>query len=582
MNKLIDYIKKHSITDIALIIVSIIVGSILLGNHSILPVTDIGRELFLPEQILKGYVPYKDITLIYFPFAYYINAFVYKIFGVSVNSLIIWQTILCIIFMIMFYLLSRGFLNRRISLLLSLLVIFSCIFNKLTLFSYIFPYSYATVYGIFGFFASAFCFVKLFKTNNIKYVYLAALASGFSISCKMEFFTCLIFLVIGLLLYRRLKFVQYFKVFLIICIFPAIEILILFLQGVSWQNIHDAFDFIKAFSTSAIMTDFLTFQGLYLFDYINFTKDAVYYTRALLGIITACYIALFIYKKYHSIFIIFLIPYMLFFICFYIERDFLFVHSLWVALPMILFLLTAIFIKPLFQENKAIFIFLIFSLLISQREFFHLKLFLYGSYYFPFLILSLCILIDKFCPEEIFEINTEKLLILVLILLNIFYINYLGILWKETPSQLITNSPKGSLYTEKDVAKILNQAFEFIENNIDKNASILVLPEGNIINYFSNRKVDLHCFMMDRLYHDAYGEEKAKAIIEKTNSDYIVITKLKRKKTETIFERDFLYYKKSNVSAKYIYDNYDIIFRRCILTEKREKDIFLIILKKKK
>ena len=152
MNKLTDYIKKHPIIDIVLITVSIIVGSILLGNHSILPTVDIGRELFLPEQILKGAVPYKDITLIYFPFAYYINAFVYKILGVSVSSLIIWQTILCIIFMIMFYLLSRDFLNRKISFVLSLLVIYSCIFNRFSLFSYIFPYSYSTVYGVFGFF----------------------------------------------------------------------------------------------------------------------------------------------------------------------------------------------------------------------------------------------------------------------------------------------------------------------------------------------------------------------------------------------------------------------------------------------
>jgi len=579
MTKIIDYIKKHSIIDIVLITISIIVGSILLGNHSILPAIDIGRELFLPEQILKGYVPYKDITLIYFPLAYYINAFVYKILGVSVSSLLIWQTILCIIFMIMFYLLSRGFLNRRISLLLSLLVISSCIFSRSALFSYIFPYSYANVYGIFGFFVCAFCFVKLFKTNNIKYVYLAALASGFSISCKMEFFTCLIFLVIGLLLYRRLKFVQYFKVFLIICIFPAIEILILFLQGVSWQNIHDAFDFIKAFSNTNVMINFLTYQGLYLFNYIGFVKDAIYFTKELLDITIECFLALFIYKKYRLVFVLPLVSYMLFVVCFGFEDYSIHLHLLWVALPIILFLLTAIFIKPIFQENKAIFIFLIFSLLISQREFFHLKLFVYGSYCFPFLILSLCILIDKFCPKEIFEVRTEKLLIFVLILLTVFHIKYLEIAWKETPSQLITNSPKGSLYTEKGVAKILNQAFEFIENNIDKNASVLVLHEGNIINYFSDRKVDLHCFMMDRLYHDAYGEEKAKDMIEKTNSDYIVITKLDSH--VYMFDADFLYYKDSSASAKYIYDNYDIIFETDASKEERGKDNFLIILKKK-
>ena len=41
---------------------------------------DVGREVYYPEQILNGKILYKDLFVIYVPFAYLFNFILFKIF----------------------------------------------------------------------------------------------------------------------------------------------------------------------------------------------------------------------------------------------------------------------------------------------------------------------------------------------------------------------------------------------------------------------------------------------------------------------------------------------------------------------
>ena len=63
---------------------------------------------------------------------------------------------------------------------------------------------------------------------------------------------------------------------------------------------------------------------------------------------------------------------------------------------------------------------------------------------------------------------------------------------------------------------------------------------------------------MDRLYHDAYGEETAKDIIAQSNSDYIILIK---GFDINDFFKPYLYKQNETPSAKYIFDNYREISR---------------------
>src|ERR1700681_1725883 len=53
------------------------------------PLVDFGRELYVPWQLTKGKVLYRDIASLFGPFSQYLNALWFKLFGVSVTTLVV-------------------------------------------------------------------------------------------------------------------------------------------------------------------------------------------------------------------------------------------------------------------------------------------------------------------------------------------------------------------------------------------------------------------------------------------------------------------------------------------------------------
>ena len=53
------------------------------------PIVDFGRELYVPWQITRGRVLYRDIASLFGPLSPYINAFWFRLFGVSLTTLVV-------------------------------------------------------------------------------------------------------------------------------------------------------------------------------------------------------------------------------------------------------------------------------------------------------------------------------------------------------------------------------------------------------------------------------------------------------------------------------------------------------------
>ena len=58
---------------------------------------DFGRELYVPWQITNGAVLYKDLAYFFGPFSPYLNALLFKIFGVSLLTIAIFNIVLIIV-----------------------------------------------------------------------------------------------------------------------------------------------------------------------------------------------------------------------------------------------------------------------------------------------------------------------------------------------------------------------------------------------------------------------------------------------------------------------------------------------------
>lgn len=554
MMKIFDKIKNINCNNLFLLIIPIMVliYSILFSHHWQYVLIDKGREFLISQEVLNGKVPYKDITLIYFPFAYYINALIFKIFGVSINSLICVLTFVCMIAMTGYYFLAKEFLKEKTALTLTMLVICSCIFAPLDLFNYIVPYSYGRLYGVFGFWGCTYSMIRFIKTNNIKFAYIAALFAGFTLCCKLEFLSIIILLIIGFSLAQKLTFKNYLKIFLTMLLFPAIVLSTLFLQGVSIKNIADSIIFGFEFARTPVMTEFLSNSGMYPLQFDQKFSEMCFGSYKLVKIIVICFIGLFLYKKYRFW------PILLFtlIVINQYEYDWQLLQESWDGFSLIIAIVFLLKFKELYNNDKPALFLTLAALFLCQREFFRLSLSSYGSYSLPLILLCFFMFINKFLPKDIGGIKIYKLLQVFAVVLIIFYTR--NLFGHRLECQYPIYTDKGRIYTSLRMSNLISKTRDFIIQNTDKNATILVLPEGNYLNFITGRKVDMHCFMLDRLYYDAYGDEKSRDVVADTKSDYIIIFK----GLDTyLFERPFLFDDKESLLVKYIESNYEKVKR---------------------
>ncbi len=112
---------------------------------------DTGRELDLPRRLAEGQLLYRDARFYYGPLAPYLNALLYRIFGIHLDVLV-WAGIASAALMTLaIYRLARFFVPRWASAALAVAFIYLCAFAHLyvgAIFNFVLPYTFAATYGI--------------------------------------------------------------------------------------------------------------------------------------------------------------------------------------------------------------------------------------------------------------------------------------------------------------------------------------------------------------------------------------------------------------------------------------------------
>lgn len=269
MQKIKTFIISNSSEILSVFSIFIIFSSLifLFWNHFGLAIVDCGREAYFPEQILEGKILYKDIFNIFGPLSYLINVAFYKLLGINLNTLRIAGAINTFLTIFLLYFITRLFTSREISWTVTVFIIIACAFCSFcNAFNYVFPYSYAMSYSFSAFLFSVLFSIFYLKTSKQFFMPLSWFFLGISIVSKHDFIPYILFLALFMIVmayYKKLdtKYIIYSVIaFLTV---PVISFSILFLQGLTLNELFNQIEIVKRFARVPANIHFHTTVGFY-------------------------------------------------------------------------------------------------------------------------------------------------------------------------------------------------------------------------------------------------------------------------------------------------------------------------------
>ena len=194
MNKT-DLFHKDSPSEVIGMVVVVIVGIVMAWLSWLKwcdPIIDFGRELYIPWALCQGKILYKDINMFFYgPLSYYLNALLFTIFEVHINTIIGFNLILISVIAVLIHKIVKTVSNPVCAFfsVLSFIVLFAFpryfpVLND----NFVTPYSHAVTHGMALSFL-AFFFLSLYLSKNrIIYAYLCWFVSGLVLLTKVEIF----------------------------------------------------------------------------------------------------------------------------------------------------------------------------------------------------------------------------------------------------------------------------------------------------------------------------------------------------------------------------------------------------------
>lgn len=523
---------------------------------------DVGREAYIPWQMLKGQLLYKDIFNVYGPLGYQINAILYYIFGIHLNTLYFAGFFNSLIILYSVFFISKLFVDKKIALTLTALVLGACVYSNSLFFNFIFVYSYSAVYALSGFLLSLYFALKFIRDKKTYALILAFLFAGFSFACKIENAPYFCFLFACLPFFAKRDWKKYLYAAAAFFTFPALSFGTLLVQGVSLNDFTHAAVLIKRLVEAKATTFFYANYGLYFnkaifFRVINYFGKLILYillpsaTVFALNFIKAKYVQNNFIKGFINFFIFaFMTGFVLKNLRFFEANN----HNMFCWLGIACLVILAGFVvrfcltgattktKTAISTTDLMYTFLLTSAIcVSFKGLFAITITCYGTFTVTALIIPFVIFLTKyFLPSEPME-NAPFQEILAKYTpkvsenIKIAFVNTIIILcYTATAACLFANIDRittGNLYTIKTPNGLMsirsvypdqNVLLDYIIKNTPQNARIVTVPEGVTINFLTQRDSHNKYYYLIPGNVEVFGEENILNDFKQNPPDYFI------------------------------------------------------------
>jgi len=504
-------------------------------------IIDTGRELWLPAELLKGKILYKDIVSFHGLLPPYLIAGLYKLFGVSVNTLIYTGIAITLIVSFTVYRIARFFLDQAFSTLIVLNFLFVCAFGcyiRCAIFNFILPYAFASTFFTMFTVLSIYFFLKFIFAGKKKNILIWALFLTAALLCRLESALAVwpAFGLSGLILAVRQQKVERCK--LLAYLFLPLIITAL-CYGVFFLITHTFHDFCESsiMAIKATADTPMGKKGLGLDDVPSSLSQISLSFLLHIAVFFALAMLCRIVNKFQNgdkTFAQTIIPLLAAFLFFMaLKQSFLLYEIQFRCLTLVLLCGTiAYFLQAVgrIPTNRSLGLFVLFaaSSLITCRIFFAPSVHRYGFFLLTLpLLCYYCFFGDmlKNMLEVRFKIpfgplHTAIACFFILMIIpywetsNIVYARY---------SEFISTSKGDFRYSNYVQNNMFWKTIDYLKKNTPKSSTVVVFPEGVGINFFTERTMPLRYCNFIPPDIKLFGEDRMLAEMKAAKIDYIVI-----------------------------------------------------------
>ena len=515
-------------------------------------ILDVGRELYIPWKLSMGGVLYRDVYVDHYgPFSPYLNAFLFKMFGVNIMTLAFFNMGVVVVITYCIYRFFRHTTNS-VTAMMTAATFLSIFAFKFPNYNYITPYAYALTHGIALSLFSILAFYQYTKKQSIFWVVIIGLLVGTIFLTKLEvFFASIAALGIGFII---VWYVEQFSLQQIIKVSGILSLSLLL--PTAFFTVY--FSFFMPFQ-EALLSIFTQYRQLFetvvtsnIF-YVTATgRDAPLFHLGKIVLVTGCYLFLFsliwsvarlverINSTYYRVIITIIAGASVLFL--YLMKN---VQWNWLdiripfAVQVVVAVMGIFYGISIWKSRKdkervmyalPMLVFIVFAFMMLLKNMINVTISVYGfALTMPAALVVVAGLVYH-VPRLVAKSTQSTTFIrdLSIILVAIFLVMEIGAV---SDTYLIRNysiaTDKEEIITFDDVlcteGPVINETIRKINETIKPDENFLVIPEGILLNYLTRREnpSPYTSFLLGDLV--MHHEEKMVERLSRRLPDYVIL-----------------------------------------------------------